>query len=226
MPKITRRETLARGGQAVAAAAMTEDPFEALAKEWTACKAVCEPIYHLPPESEAPLKTVTEAAFERKQDIEKRIAETPATTLFGVVTKLRYVNETEDGYVFYTSESTIKTALAGAERLLEQSQEADADLLRLGDEHKTYLDELHAGKHRDAEGDILDEATEHLDALAAKIAATPANTFAGLAVKLRIGTDNQRFKTDLDFQVEDLTPDELSLMNALADAERLAGEAS
>ena len=58
-----------------------------------------------------------------------------------------------------------------------------------------------------------------------QIAAIPANTFAGLAIKLRIGTDNQTFKTDLWFKVEELTTDELNLMTALADAERLAGVA-
>ena len=58
-----------------------------------------------------------------------------------------------------------------------------------------------------------------------QIATTPANTFAGLAIKLRIGTDNQTFKTDLWFKVEELCADELSLMTALADAERLAGRA-
>ncbi|MCH8097874.1 MAG: hypothetical protein IID53_12430 [Proteobacteria bacterium] len=58
-----------------------------------------------------------------------------------------------------------------------------------------------------------------------QIAAIPANTFAGLAIKLRIGTDNQTFKTDLCFKVEELCMDELNLMTALADAERLAGGA-
>ena len=56
-----------------------------------------------------------------------------------------------------------------------------------------------------------------------QIAATPANTFAGLVVKLRIGVSNQRFKVDLDFHEDQLSLDELNLMAALADAERLAG---
>ena len=72
-------------------------------------------------------------------------------------------------------------------------------------------------------GDILGEAANHLDALAGKIAATPANTFAGLAIKLRIGTDNQPFRLYPDFQKGDLGTDGLNLMSALADAERLAG---
>ncbi len=106
------------------------------------------------------------------------------------------------------------------------SNEPDAELLRLGAELTTFRNEIDAGLHPEEVGNVADVAIEHLDEIERKIAAIPANTFAGLAVKLRIGTDNQRFKTDLDFQVEDLTPDELSLMNALADAERLAGEAS
>ena len=56
-----------------------------------------------------------------------------------------------------------------------------------------------------------------------QIAATPANTFAGLAVKLRIGTDNQPFRLYPDFQEDQLSADELNLMAALADAERLSG---
>ena len=56
-----------------------------------------------------------------------------------------------------------------------------------------------------------------------EIAATPANTFAGLVVKLRIGVSNQRFKVDLDFTEDQLLLDERCLMAALADAERLAG---
>lgn len=65
---------------------------------------------------------------------------------------------------------------------------------------------------------VLHEATE----IESQIAAIPANTFAGLAIKLRIGTDNQPFRWDLDFQVDELSTDELNLMTALADAERLA----
>jgi len=109
---------------------------------------------------------------------------------------------------------------------LETVPHGDAELLRLGDEHKTFLGEIDAGEHDDAKGDVLGEAVEHLDALAAKIAATPANTFAGLAVKLGIGTDNQSFTLYPDLPASDLSTDELNLMSALADAERLAGDMS
>ena len=64
-----------------------------------------------------------------------------------------------------------------------------------------------------------------LDDIEHQIAAIPANTFAGLAIKLRIGTDNQIFRWALEFKVEELSTDELNLMTALADAERLAGRA-
>ena len=99
----------------------------------------------------------------------------------------------------------------------------DAELLRLGDEHKTFLGEIDAGGHDDAKGDVLGEAVERQVALEEQIAAIPANTFAGLAVKLRIGTDNQSFRLYPDLQADDLSTDELNLMSALADAERLAG---
>ena len=65
-----------------------------------------------------------------------------------------------------------------------------------------------------------------VDEIERQIAAIPANTFAGLAVKLRIGTDNQPFRLYPDFQEDQLSADELNLMAALADAERLAGGAS
>ena len=102
----------------------------------------------------------------------------------------------------------------------------DAELLRLGDEHRTYLDETHAGGHHDAKGNVLDEATEHLAALEAKIAGTPANTFAGIAIKLRIGVDNLPMTLGTLPSGEEASTDELNLMSALADIERLAGEAS
>ena len=50
-----------------------------------------------------------------------------------------------------------------------------------------------------------------------QIAATPANTFAGLVIKLRIATDGLSPEYP-----RDLETDELNLMAALADAERLA----
>ncbi len=103
--------------------------------------------------------------------------------------------------------------------------ETDAVLLRLGDEHKTFLDEINTGGHRDAKGDILDEATEHRDALEEKIAATPANTFAGIAIKLRIGVDNLPMTLGTLPPGEEATTDELNLMSALVDVERLAGSA-
>ncbi len=108
---------------------------------------------------------------------------------------------------------------------LETVPHGDAELLRLGDEHKTFLGEIDAGGHDDAKGDVLGEAVEHRVALEEQIAAIPANTFAGLAVKLRIGTGNQPFRLYPDFQEDQLSADELNLMAALADAERLAGSA-
>ena len=104
------------------------------------------------------------------------------------------------------------------------SNKPDAELLRLDAELTTFRNELDAGLHPEEGGDVPDVAIEHLDEIERKIAAVPANTFAGLAVKLRIGTDNQPFRLDPDSQEDQLTADELNLMTALADAERLAGD--
>ena len=103
------------------------------------------------------------------------------------------------------------------------SNEPDAELLRLGAELTTFRKEMDAGLHPEEGGDVPDVAIEHLDEIERKIAAIPANTFAGLAVKLRIGTDNQSFTLYPDLPASDLSTDELNLMSALADAERLAG---
>ena len=103
------------------------------------------------------------------------------------------------------------------------SNEPDAELLRLGAELTTFRNEIDAGLHPEEGGDVPDVAIEHLDEIERKIAAIPANTFAGLAIKLRIGTDNQPFRLDPDSQEDQLSTDELNLMTALADAERLAG---
>ena len=104
------------------------------------------------------------------------------------------------------------------------SNKPDAELLRLDAELTTFRNELDAGLPPEEGGDVPDVAIEHLDEIERKIAAVPANTFAGLAVKLRIGTDNQPFRLDPDSQEDQLTADELNLMTALADAERLAGD--
>ena len=104
--------------------------------------------------------------------------------------------------------------------------EPDAELLRLHAQCETFLIELYRGKHRDANGDVSDEITGRMDHIERQIAAIPANTFAGIALKLRIGTDNQPFTVDGRFNVDDASADELNLMAALADAERLAARAS
>ena len=66
----------------------------------------------------------SDATFERLGEIEKRISETPTTTLFGIVTKLRVEASTETEYEFWTTENIMKTVLEGAEHLLAQSQKA------------------------------------------------------------------------------------------------------
>ena len=94
----------------------------------------------------------------------------------------------------------------------------DAGLLRLGDELTTLINEINAGLHPEGAGGS-DEAMKRKDNLEKRIAATPANTFAGIAIKLRIATDNM----DSDAP---RYGDELNLVSVLADAERLAGRES
>lgn len=162
----------------------------------------------------------TDAWVDRLDVLERQFANMPVLTLDGVAAKLRRAGTECTGD---WGGQLVKTALVGLERVLEARGQTDAELLRLGDEHKTFLGEIDAGGHDDAKGDVLDEATEYRDILEAKIAATPANTFAGLAVKLRIGVDNLPMALGTLPKGEEASTDELNLMSALADAERLAG---
>ena len=100
--------------------------------------------------------------------------------------------------------------------------EPDAKLLRLNAEYRTFLGEINAGRHNDAKGEVSDEAQERMSSLEHKIAATPAETYAGIGIKLLIGVDNF---CPLN-PGETRTTDELNLESALADVERLAGRAS
>ncbi len=61
-------------------------------------------------------------------------------------------------------------------------------------------------------------AWDDVHEVARQIAETPASTFAGLVIKLRIAADGLSPEYP-----RDLETDELNLMAALADAERLAG---
>ena len=98
----------------------------------------------------------------------------------------------------------------------------DAGLLRLNAEYRALIAEQNAGKHRDASGDVTDESMERLSAIERKIADTPAESYAGVGVKLLIAVDNF---DPLD-PGKTRTTDELNLESALADAERLAGATS
>lgn len=107
---------------------MTVDPFEALAEEWAEQKAECERLAKAEDEAGvAGPDFPSNAAGDRLGEIEQRIAVTPTTTILGIATKLRAEVFAEVDYVFTTTEHVIKTALAGAEYLLAQSQEAEAD---------------------------------------------------------------------------------------------------
>ncbi len=101
------------------------------------------------------------------------------------------------------------------------SNEPDAELLRLNAEDKAFLSEIEDGQHRDAKGDLPDEALIHMCGLERKIAAAPADTYAGISIKLRIAVNNF---ASID---PGMTRDSIGLnvKSALADAERLAGGA-
>ena len=70
------------------------------------------------------------------------------------------------------------------------SNEPDAELLRLNAEYRIFLGELNAGKHRNPNGDVSDEARERMFSFEQKIADTPAESYAGIAIKLLIAVDN------------------------------------
>ena len=86
-------------------------------------------------------------------------------------------------------------------------------------------DRLFPHRARDQAQDRIKQEWRAINEIEHQIATIPANTFAGLAIKLRIGTDNQPFRLYSDLKEGDLSADEFNLMNALADAERLAGRA-
>ena len=104
---------------------MTDDPFEALAKEWAEQKAELERLVRAEDEAgEAKFGAPSDAAGRRLIEIEERIAETPTTTILGIVTKLKVEASSEVEYEFTTTEKIIKTALEAAEHLLAQSEKA------------------------------------------------------------------------------------------------------
>ena len=150
MPKLSRRETLARGGQVVAAAAVLSVAAKAgLASEGEDSELI--------------------TLWQRYQE---------------TFSQAERLQEADD-------------------RIFPHRADRKAEYARAWDRSKRGWSEVTEIEHQ--------------------IATTPASTFAGLAIKLRIGTDNQRFKTDLQFTEDQLSTDELNLMTALADAERLAG---
>ena len=106
-------------------AASTEDPFEALAREWAEQKAECKRLVRTEDEAGgAKPGAQSNAAGDRLGEIETRIAETPTTTILGIVTKLRAEVYGEVEYQFTTTENVIKTVLEAAEHLLAQSEKA------------------------------------------------------------------------------------------------------
>lgn len=124
----------------------------------------------------------SDAATERLAKIETRIAETPTTTILGIVTKLRTEASLEVDYDFWATEHTIKTALAGAEHLLARSQGADAGLLALEAEINAEYATWKAGTFTDDESDEYGERVAEMEQRFAKM---PAHTLSGVAAKLR-----------------------------------------
>ena len=95
----------------------------------------------------------------------------------------------------------------------------DAELLRLNAEYRTLLGEINALKHNDEKGDLSAEASDRMEDFEQKIADTPAESYAGIGVKLLIAVDNFPPLGPSETR----TTDKLNLESALADAERLAG---
>ena len=94
MSKITRRETLARGGQAVAAAAvLTTLPSIAHAKEDAEILRAENEVMRFIDEMNAGLHSVdgnvSDEATEREYALQSVVADTPAKGLDGVAAKLR-----------------------------------------------------------------------------------------------------------------------------------------
>jgi len=94
MPKLSRRETLARGGQAVAAAAVLSTlPSIAHAKEDAEILRAESEVMRLMGEINAGLHSpdgnVSEEAQKRESALENAVADTPAKSLDGVAAKLR-----------------------------------------------------------------------------------------------------------------------------------------
>ena len=85
-------------------------------------------------------------------------------------------------YEFWTTEHMVKTALAGAEHLLAQSQEADAGLLALEVEIVNEHADWKAGKVKDDEAEEHGERVSDMDQ---RFAEMPAHTLSGVAAKLR-----------------------------------------
>ncbi len=162
------------------------DPFEALAAEWAEQKAECERLAKA--ENEAGVTGAdfpSDAAQERLGEIESRIAVTPTTTILGIVTKLRAEVFVEVEYQFTTTENVIKTALAGAEHLLAQSQEAEADagLLTLGAKIAKEYADFKATKGKT--DDEADEWADRISKMEHRFAEMPIHTLSGAATKLR-----------------------------------------
>ena len=101
------------------------DPFETLAREWAEQKAECERLAKAEHDAgEAKFGAPSDAANVKLGEIETRIAETPTTTILGIVTKLRAEVHAEVDYQFTTTEKIIKTVLEAAEHLLAESEKA------------------------------------------------------------------------------------------------------
>ncbi len=203
------------------------DPFIALAAEWKSVHAE-----HAAARSEAE----SEPILDRMFDVEGRIADTPATTFLGVITKLRAIRSYKYGEPDQ-DDRLVKSALEGAERLLSAPVSRvgdDSNLLALvvqwreaNDEHKRVVREKSVveettGPGSDPDGDIREEKA--LDAVAALerriIRNVPAATAAGLAAKLEIAFD---ITGAMPSRRENWSTEDWSLWSCWQDAKRLAG---
>lgn len=110
---------------------------------------------------------------------------------------------------------TVSTDSAGGTFPLETAFHFDAPILRMGAKIQTIKDRINAGSIADERRrDILDQGALSMENM---VAATPAVTLAGVAVKLRLAIDG--LVSGVDGRGH--TTDELNLLSALADVERM-----
>ncbi len=206
--KITRRETLARGGQAVAATSPDSgdvspcgDPDAELIalgrqhQDWWAhmCRLVKEEDRLLSAGTDAERSEIAaqvSQGWDKSSEMERRIAAIPANTFAGIAIKLRIATEDmNEEDMRRPTNANLESALADAERLAGMGDmtappenHADAKLLALEAEIVNEQADWKAGKVKDDEAEEHGERVSDMDQ---RFAEMPVHTLSGVAAKLR-----------------------------------------